>query len=69
MTRREILINWGRLMLLRWRVVRGRSLPAFAMVWLRQLDRWAAERAVDRPWTPESSARLDRILAREDRDA
>ena len=67
MTRRELLVNWARLALLRWRVVRRRALPAFAMALLRGLDRLAlrfAERAVDRPWTPEASARLDRAIAR-----
>ena len=66
MTRRDVLINWGRLALLRWLVVRGSALPAFAMAWLRALDRWAAERALDKPCTAEASAWIDRILAREE---
>lgn len=41
MTRRELLVNAGRLALLRWRVVRRRALPAFASFLLVQLDAWA----------------------------
>jgi len=63
---RGALLNWARLVLLRWRVIRGRALPAVAMLVLRQLDRWA-ERAIDKAWTPAASTRVDRILARKDR--
>ena len=42
MTRREALINAGRILLLRWRVIRGRALPAIAMAVLSALDRLAA---------------------------
>ncbi len=31
MTRRELLINWGRVALLRWRLVRGRALRGSRM--------------------------------------
>jgi hypothetical protein len=71
MTRREWLINLGRVSLLRWRVLRGRSLPAFAsglLVWLDRLSLRMHERAVDRPWTSEASSRIDRILAGKERD-
>ena len=43
MTRRELLLNWARLWFLRWRLVRERALPAFAMALLRLLDSWAAQ--------------------------
>jgi hypothetical protein len=43
MTRRELLLNWSRLWLLRWRVVRGYALPAFATALLRLLDSWAVQ--------------------------
>jgi len=68
LTRRELLINWGRLSLLRWRMVRGAALPACAMTALRILDRWSSERAIDRPWTPAASNRLDRVLDQSERD-
>ncbi len=68
MTRRELLVNWTRLALLRWRVLRGRALPAFATAFLRTLDRWAAERAVDTSWTSDASGRIDRILKRQEHD-
>jgi hypothetical protein len=42
-TRRELLVNWLRLTLLRWRVVRGRALPALATSLLAQLDVWAKQ--------------------------
>jgi hypothetical protein len=41
MTRQEFFINWARFALLRWRVVRGRALPALAMAVMRGLDAWA----------------------------
>ncbi len=41
MTRRELLLNWARLALLRWRVLRGRALPAIASSLLVALDRVA----------------------------
>ena len=41
LTRREILINSSRLLLLKWRLVRGRALPALASALLAWLDRWA----------------------------
>jgi hypothetical protein len=44
MTRREWILNLARLALLRWRVIRGTALPAFAMALLRFLDRVQAER-------------------------
>lgn len=44
MTRRELLVNWARLLLLKWRFVRGTALPACAMALMRTLDRWSAER-------------------------
>ncbi len=68
MTRREALVNTGRLLLLRWRVIRGRGLPVFAMALLRILGRWAAELALGKPWTPKASARLDRVLSEEEGD-
>jgi len=40
-TRREVLVNTFRLALLRWRMVRGRALPAFGTALLVWLDRWA----------------------------
>ncbi len=43
MSRREVLINWGRLILLKWRVVHGRALPAIASSLLTVLDRWATQ--------------------------
>jgi hypothetical protein len=65
MTRRELFVNSARLCLLNWRLVRGRALPAFVMAVLRTLDRWAAERAIDEPWTREASARVDRVVSRD----
>ncbi len=62
------LLDLARLTLLRLRVRIARPLPAVAMVLLRALDRWAAERAVDRPWTAAAADRLDRVLSREDRE-
>lgn len=44
MTRRAWLAHCGRMGLLKWRLVRGRALPAVAMAWLRILDKWSAER-------------------------
>jgi hypothetical protein len=44
MTRRDLLgclVDIGRIALLKWRVVRGRALPAFAMALLSFLDRQA----------------------------
>jgi hypothetical protein len=43
MTRREWLINVARVALLRWRVVRGRTLPALATAVLVKLDAWAKQ--------------------------
>ena len=43
MTRRELLINWSRLGLLKWRIVRGKALPAAALALLRALDRAAVK--------------------------
>lgn len=43
MTRREALLNSGRLFLLRWRMIRGRALPAFATAALRFLDRLSSD--------------------------
>jgi hypothetical protein len=66
-TRREALVNVA---LLKWRVVHGRALPRFAMAARIALDRLAlrlAERTVDRPWTPKVSARVDRVLDRQER--
>jgi len=68
LTRRQWLVNSARLLLLRWRVIRGRALPVFAMGILRTFDRWAAELALGKPWTPEASARLDRVLSKQERD-
>jgi hypothetical protein len=62
MTRREALVNVARLGLLRLRVWRGAALPAALMTLLRVLDRWAAGRAVDRPYTGEASRRIDEHL-------
>lgn len=42
MTRRELLVNWGRLALLKWRIVRGVALPGAAMGLLSWLDGIAA---------------------------
>ena len=67
MTRHEVFVNVGRLLLLRWRVIRGRALPVFALALLRTFDRWAAELALGKPWTPEASARLDRVLSEGER--
>jgi len=47
--RREILINWGRLALLRWRVLRGRALPGVAMMFLKFLDALAERLAQRKP--------------------
>ncbi len=41
MTRRAELINFGRLALLRWRVIPGRALPWCATALLRWLDQRA----------------------------
>lgn len=65
MTRREVL-DLGRLALLRLRVRIAQSLPVALMTFLKLLDRWSAERAVDRPWTTKASHRLDRILEQKD---
>ncbi len=48
MTRRELFVNSLRLALLRWRVVRGRALPAIGMSLLRWLDRDAAQEPIGR---------------------
>ena len=45
MTRREWLVNWARLVILRWRMVRGRALPALGVAALRWLDTVAARDA------------------------
>ena len=39
MSRRELLVNWCRLALLKWRIVRGSALPALASSLLAWLDR------------------------------
>jgi len=41
MTRREAIINGARIFVLRWRVLRGRALPAVGSALLVWLDRWA----------------------------
>jgi|OpeIllAssembly_1097287.scaffolds.fasta_scaffold1413421_2 hypothetical protein len=41
MTRREVFVNWCRLALLKWRIVRGSALPSLAMALLARLDGWA----------------------------
>jgi hypothetical protein len=48
MSRRELL-DFARLALLRLRVRIARPLPVVLMAALRTLDKWAAERAIDRP--------------------
>jgi hypothetical protein len=48
MTRRELIVGGPRLWLLAWRFNRKTALPAFAMSALRILDRWSAERTIDR---------------------
>jgi hypothetical protein len=67
MARRELL-DLTRLALLQLRVRIGRPLRAGLMALLATLDRWAAERAIDRPWTAEASARLDRRLSERERE-
>ena len=63
LSRRALLVNAARLVLLKWRLVRGVALPAVGMAALRILDRWA-ERAIDGPWNAEASRKVDRLLAR-----
>ena len=41
LSRRELLVNWGSLSLLKWRLIRGHALPAIAANLLVALDRWA----------------------------
>jgi hypothetical protein len=62
MTRRELL-DLARLALLRLRVRIARPLPVALMAALRILDKWAAERAIDKPWTRDASAMVDRVLS------
>jgi hypothetical protein len=64
-----LFVNVARIALLEWRILRGSALPAVGTWMLSKLDRWALrweERAVDRPWTPEASNRVDRIFAGKD---
>lgn len=67
MTSREWLYDLGRIWLFKWRLIRGAALPRCAMAWLIALDKWSAERALDKSWSPAASDRLDRILAEKDR--
>ena len=67
MTRRELL-DLARLALLRLRVRIARPLPVALMVVLRTLDKWSAERAVDKSWTRDALARVDRVRADQERD-
>jgi hypothetical protein len=42
MSRRELLVNWCRLVLLKWRLIRGCALPSLATSCLHWLDAYAA---------------------------